>query len=96
MVDRELKQAEQATSEHIPMEALEKVLARAQERSWKGLDASAHQFEDGDLADEIEVPALADIIAVAEGMMEAGDPFPESTQELYVVMNRAAEQVPHQ
>lgn len=95
MTDRRIAHAEETVSEHIPMEALEKVLARAQERSWKGLDASAHQFEHGDLSDEIEVPALADIIAVAERMMDAGEPFPGSTAELHVVMNRAAEQVPH-
>lgn len=95
MADRQIRQAENTTAEHIPMEALERVLARAQEHSWKGLDASAHRFEEGS-SDEIDTPALADIIAVAERMMELGEPFPESTAELHVVMNRAAEQVPHQ
>ena len=94
MADRRIEQAEETVSNHIPMEDLELVLSRAQEKSWKGLDASAHGLEEGP-SDDIEVPALADIIAVAERMMESAEPFPESTAELHVVMNRAAEQVPH-
>lgn len=93
--DRTTELMENAVTEHVSKEDLASILGRAPGRSWAAVHEAAHAFDDDGGATGIEKPALDDIIAVAAQMERAGEPFPADDEALYLVMNRAAAQVPH-
>ena len=81
-------------SNHISREAVERLWGRLPERSWGALHGLAHEEEDAGAGHALPAE-LRDLVTVADEMDGSRAPFPRSAQQLWEIVERRAEAMPH-